>query len=205
MSKRVTRILFVGNSITWHPVKEEIGWLNEWGMAASSKDNDFVHLLMKKVHDSGFKAEYKIAWAVAWERAYWDAVHLVAFKEFLNFKPDIIVVKIGENSSPDKNDEYPYGYYYKKLLDYINPDRKSKIIICTGFWKRGVIDDAVRKIANERGFPLVELNHLDIDDMKAYDTYGNSAPAAHPGDRGMMAIADEIFLKIEPLIRETGA
>nr|HPJ23025.1 hypothetical protein [Clostridia bacterium] len=72
------RILFVGNSITWHPVKEEIGWLNEWGMAASSDDNDYVHITMRKIYERFPGAEYKIAWAVAWEREYWDAVHLVA-------------------------------------------------------------------------------------------------------------------------------
>ena len=194
MNKKVTRILFVGNSITWHPVKEEIGWLNEWGMAASSEDNDYVHLLMKKIHSGGFKAEYKIAWAVAWEREYWDAVHLVAFKEFLNFKPDIIVVKIGENSTPSKNEEYPYKKYYEKLIDYLNPQDKSKIIVCTGFWKRGVIDEAVRLVAVERDYPMVELNHLDENpELKAYDIYGHKGAGHHPGDLGMKAIADEIW------------
>lgn len=201
MNKKATRILFVGNSITWHPVKEEIGWLNEWGMAASSKDNDFVHLLIKKAHDSGFSAEFKIAWAVAWEREYWDAIHLVAFKEFLNFKPDIIVVKIGENSAPAKNVEYPYKKYYEKLLDYLNPQEKSKIIVCTGFWKRGVIDDAVRLVAAERNYPMVELNHLDEDPkLKAYDIYGHEGPGHHPGDKGMAAIADEIFVKLKEIL-----
>lgn len=194
------RVLFVGNSITWHPVKKEIGWLNEWGMAASSEDADFVHLVMKKVRSIHPGAEHKIAWAVAWEREYWDEVHLVAFREFLHFKPDIIIMKIGENSSPENNEEYQYETYYKKLIDYINPNNESKMIVCTGFWKRGVLDDAVRKTAAERGYPLVELNHLDTDEMKAYDTYGNTAPSHHPGDKGMTAIADAILDELKHLL-----
>jgi hypothetical protein len=194
------RILFVGNSITWHPVKEEIGWLNEWGMAASSKENDFVHLVMDKVRTAHPDAEYKIAWAVAWEREYWDSVHLVAFREFRNFKADIIIVKINENVTVDNNDEYPYSMYYRKLIDYLNPSNKAKFVLCTGFWKKGILDSIVRNIANDNGYPLVELNHLDTEDMKAHDTYGNSPPANHPGDRGMKAIADCIWIELEHLM-----
>lgn len=194
------RILFIGNSITWHPVKEEIGWMHEWGMAASSEENDYVHTLMRKVNGICSGAEHKIAWAVAWEREYHDAVHLVAFREFLNFKSDIIIVKIGENVNITKNDKYPYEPHFKRLLEYLNPGGEAKMILCTGFWKRGVIDDVVRKTAEEKNYPLVELNHLDTDDMKAFDTYGESAPAAHPGDKGMKAIADCIWKELEPLI-----
>jgi hypothetical protein len=194
------RLLFIGNSITWHPVKEEIGWMHEWGMAASSEENDFVHIVMNKVRDVHPEAEYRIAWAVAWEREYWDAVHLVAFREYLNFGADIIIIKINENVTADNNKKYPYNVYYRRLLDYINPDNRAKVILCTGFWKRGVLDRIVREIADENGHSLVELNHLDIDEMKAQDSYGDSAPANHPGDRGMAAIADCIWSKLKDLI-----
>ncbi|MBN1623240.1 MAG: hypothetical protein JW903_02640 [Clostridia bacterium] len=183
------RILFVGNSITWHPVKEEIGWLNEWGMAASSEENDYVHLVMKDVYKQWPDAKYKIAWAVAWEREYWDAIHLVAFREFLNFRPDIIVVKINENVSYKNNEEHPYEHHYEKLLDYLNPNGSAQMIICTGFWKMGIIDDTVRSVAAKRELPLVELNHLDNDEMKAIGLFSHAGVANHPGDRGMAAIA----------------
>jgi hypothetical protein len=183
------RILFVGNSITWHPIKEEIGWLNEWGMAATSEENDYVHLAMKYVHKQWPDAQHKIAWAVAWERAYWDAIHLVAFREFLNFRPDIIVVKINENVSYENNEEHPYEQHYEKLLDYLNPNDRARMILCTGFWKMGIIDDAVRRVAAKRKLPLVELNHLDKDEMKAIGLFTHTGVANHPGDMGMAAIA----------------
>ena len=37
------KILFAGNSITYHAPLAEIGWSGSWGMAATSKENDFVH------------------------------------------------------------------------------------------------------------------------------------------------------------------
>jgi len=194
------KILFVGNSITWHPVKEEIGWMHEWGMAASSEDNDFVHIVMNRVREIHPGATHKVAWAVAWEREYWDTVHLVAFKEFINFQPDVIIVKINENVTEARNDEYPYKHYYNKLLEYINPIGSSKLILCTGFWKKGTLDDAVKEIAVENNYPVVELNHLDTDEMKAFDTYGDLPPAGHPGDKGMAAIADAVWYELKKMI-----
>ncbi|HPQ48045.1 MAG TPA: hypothetical protein PLP30_11795 [Clostridia bacterium] len=195
------RILFVGNSITWHPVKEEIGWLNEWGMAASSDDNDYVHITMRKIYERFPGAEYKIAWAVAWEREYWDAVHLVAFREFLNFKADIIVVKINENVSASNNERHPYKQHYEKLLDYLNPEGVSRMILCTGFWRMGIIDEVVRSVAMERQLPLVELNHLDRDEMKAIGLFEHKGVANHPGDRGMQEIAELVAMKVIGLLK----
>ena len=43
------RILFVGNSITKHAPKPSIGWNRDCGMAASSIEHDYVHLIVKKI------------------------------------------------------------------------------------------------------------------------------------------------------------
>ena len=40
-------ILFIGNSITYHGICSY--WFGSWGMASSSRDNDFVHLVVKKL------------------------------------------------------------------------------------------------------------------------------------------------------------
>ena len=46
-AKKGPRVLFVGNSITLHGPSPKIGWTNNWGMAATARDKDYVHLLQK--------------------------------------------------------------------------------------------------------------------------------------------------------------
>ena len=39
------KILFLGNSITRHGPSQAVGWSGDWGMAASAREKDFVHLV----------------------------------------------------------------------------------------------------------------------------------------------------------------
>ncbi len=64
------KILFVGNSITRHTPKVEIGWPYDWGMAASAAEKDYVHLVMKKVREIRPDAEYMTIQVAGWEREY---------------------------------------------------------------------------------------------------------------------------------------
>ena len=47
------RLLIVGNSITRHGPKKDIGWDGDWGMAADSPDKDYVHILQRKLEENG--------------------------------------------------------------------------------------------------------------------------------------------------------
>lgn len=51
------KILFVGNSMTYHGKNVSIGWNNEWGMAASAKEKDYVHRLCDMLSESGINTD----------------------------------------------------------------------------------------------------------------------------------------------------
>ena len=91
------RILFLGNSITLHGPAPAIGWLGNWGMAASSEEKDYVHLLTSSIARlSGKRPEIQVANIADFERNY-EAYDRARFKKHFDFKADIVVVAIGEN------------------------------------------------------------------------------------------------------------
>ena len=47
-SAPVRHILFIGDSITHHAPAPHLGWSGDWGMAASSRDSDYVHRLVAR-------------------------------------------------------------------------------------------------------------------------------------------------------------
>ncbi|MBN2558148.1 MAG: SGNH/GDSL hydrolase family protein [Clostridia bacterium] len=206
MQKKELRILFVGNSITWHPVKQEIGWNHEWGMAASSEKCDYLHLVMREIKKIAPMCVYKIAWVVQWEQEYWIESNLEAHIDAAEFKPDVIILKIGENVFQKYNNAHPFHIYFKKLIDFLNPEDKARVLVATSFWKAGVVDEAMRKIAVERKYPLVELGGFgDSDDMKAKGLFEHKGVGNHPGDRGMEAIANAILGPLKSIIGEISA
>ena len=82
------KILFVGNSITLHGVKPDIGWHWLWGMAASAKEKDYVHQTMRMAREIAPEAGYMIVQAANWERGYWKNEEVL---EDANIAPTITV------------------------------------------------------------------------------------------------------------------
>ena len=195
--KNGKRILVVGNSMLLHAPLEKIGWSGEWGMAASCKENDFVHRLMQKASDSPFC----ICQMSSWEREYKKGSTLPqAYKAARSFSADIIVIRLIENCPRIDFDNEIFKTRLDQLLSYLNPSGKAKIILTTGFWRHPG-DAAIAEYARERGFPCVTLGDLGEDDaMKAIGLFEHKGVANHPGDLGMKGIADRIFAELEKLL-----
>ena len=100
------RIMFAGNSITLHGVKEDIGWEHEWGMAASKKENDYVHLVMSDVQKSDSDASFCICQVANWEVHYKNGSSVYDMYDVArDFKADIIIIRFVENCSVDGFEE----------------------------------------------------------------------------------------------------
>ena len=128
------RVLFVGNSITRHGPKPDIGWPWDWGMAASSIENDYVHLFMRMLKCLIPGASHRIAQAASWERAYWQGADVLReFESALTPGNDLIVVRIGENILPEDMEKYPLEPAFEEMLRFFG--KNGGRLLMTGlFW-----------------------------------------------------------------------
>ena len=195
------RVMFVGNSITLHGVKEDIGWYNEWGMAASAQEKDYVHCLMADIQKINADAAFCICQVAVWETQYDHGTDTHSYyKMAKEFDADIIVMRFIENCPYDGFQADVFKKELGELLAYLNNTGKAKMIITTGFWRHPG-DVAICEFAKENGLPLVELGDLGEDDrMKAIGLFEHSGVANHPGDLGMKKIAERIFEQLKMLL-----
>ncbi len=66
------KVLFLGNSITLHEPAPAIGWNNAWGMAASAREKDYVHILLSHLREQYGKVGYCICNVGEWEQKHTD-------------------------------------------------------------------------------------------------------------------------------------
>ena len=192
------RVLFVGNSITRHGAAPQIGWYNDCGMAASSKEKDYVHQLIAKIDAAKEDAAYCICQVAEWERKYKEGTEKLhsLFEGAHAFAADIIILRFIENCSFDGWDSDIFKAELEKLIAYFDPDKKAKVIITNGFWHH-CGDQAIKEFAEANNIPFVELGDLgELDEMKAVGLFEHSGVAAHPGDLGMEKIAERIYDKL---------
>jgi len=196
------RIMFVGNSITLHGIAPAIGWNLECGMAASSQENDYVHIIMDKVNHLKADSAFCICQVAEWEREYKNGTQKHGlFENACDFNADIIIARFIENCPANNFESEKFKTELDALLSYLNKSGKAKIIITTGFWRHPG-DSAIIEYATEKNLPLIELGDLgEMDEMKAIGLFEHSGVANHPGDLGMKHIAERIFDEIKRLIK----
>ena len=197
------KVMFVGNSITRHGIKEDIGWFWDHGMAASSKDKDYVHQLISKITPVHSDAAFCICQVAEWETKYKTGENVLPlFESARAFDADIIVVRFVENCRVPETPEDAeiFKAEFAKLLDYLTPSGKAKFVTTTGFW-RHPLDEKICEVASQKNSPIVELGDLGEDDkMKAVGLFEHEGVAAHPGDLGMQTIAERIFEKLKDIL-----
>lgn len=186
-----TRILVVGNSITRHGPKADIGWERDWGMAASAPERDFVHRLYTKIKESGKDVFMRISQCADWEVNIADGNYFLIKKADKDFGADVIVFRLGENVSEENKPLFKTEA--EKFIAYLKGEN-VKMIFTTCFWKNEIVDDSIRELAEEYNSPLVELGDLgDDSEMRATGQFEHTGVAAHPSDKGMENIAERIY------------
>lgn len=181
------KILVVGNSITRHGPKPEIGWDRDWGMAASAPEKDYAHLLYAKLHEAGVSSYMMIRQASGWEIGYLNDDVLDKFAQERAFDADIVIYRLGENVKKEMKSAFRENL--ELFINHICP--RGKVIFTTCFWKNEIVDDGIRDLAATRGERCVDIQCED-EAQTAIGLFAHKGVAMHPGDKGMEMIASRV-------------
>lgn len=202
LALKADRILFLGNSITFHGPSQAVDWAGNWGMAASAAENDYVHLVTNAIAErTGRKPEMLAANVADFERNFGTYDIDSKLKEPLAFKPDIVVVAIGENVPPLSSEESKAQFKasFLNLLKALKHSGEPKLFVRSCFWADTAKDEIMREDCETVGGVFVDLGGLDKDESnyaRSERSYKHEGVAAHPGDKGMKAIADALLKAI---------
>ena len=193
------RVAFIGNSITLHNPKEEIGWYGSWGMAASSEENDYLHIIMSKIREKYPEASYCILSGALWERNYITLDLEESYHEAKDFKPDIIVTAITANIPKDQFEILAFKVAMKKLHDYLVDGREGiKIYQCSSFFNNQLKTQGIKEYCEENGVKYIFISDIVEDRSNcAFDKFEHGGVGGHPGDKGMKIMAERFLAEIE--------
>lgn len=188
-------VLFIGNSITRHEPKKEIGWDNDWGMAASAKEKDYVHVAVSLLDEKFGKVNYCIANCGGWELNYFKDEIIDEWRLAKDFNADIVVIRIGENiwQSRDKFAEHPVTPHFRKMVEYFTANSSAQVVVTGLFWENKELEGVIEQVASDLKATFVPLNDLGSNNENmAIGQFWHDGVAIHPNDKGMAKIAQRI-------------
>lgn len=201
-----------GNSVTCNAYPNPEGiWWSSWGMAATSQDKDYVHIVGSWLESQvPEKVNVVIADLKPWEVAGNRNSILFQYDALLNDNTDLITIQTGENITDNKGN---LEGDYDALISYIKAKAPNAQILMVGelLWPSEDIEAAKRAVCAKRGITFVEPGEFLAGYEESYRsaigtlvtgndgnqyTIQNEIVAAHPNDEGMAKIAQLIISSI---------
>jgi Tol biopolymer transport system component len=197
------RILFLGNSITLHGPLPSIGWSGNWGMAASAEEKDYVHLLTAEIaRASQATPSTRVKNLAEFERQYETFDGASNLTSEFGFNADIIIIAVGENVPALDSDaaKAKYAAAFARLLAQLKQRGHPSIFVRSCFWPDPSKDEIMKQASAAAGATFIDIAALGRDEANAARSerkIEHAGVAAHPGDKGMKAIADAIWAAIQ--------
>lgn len=191
-----SKVLILGNSITYAPTDPNLGWNCACGMAASKPDSDYVHLLTRNFKAINEKNTVTAKNIAAFERGYLTYDFDAELKALRDAKPDLVIIRIGENVQQDNFDAAAFEKRYTDLIAYLKTDNDKLTILAVGsFWGNDAVDGIMKKHSD-----FITLKPLGLDMSNyAWGLFPDHGVQSHPGDKGMRNIGNTIWVKIQSM------
>ena len=194
-------MLILGNSISIHGICDY--WWGEWGMASSTKEKDYVHLLAGKMAQH-FNINFDTINFASWEYNSHDRteVLLTINSVFNSKKYDYVIIQLGENVTNATTLEKDLN----EMIKFIKSHNSSvKIAVVGNFWSKTQVDKAKIKACGKSMIPYIDLTLIQNEDYYAKIgtiVFGQDGKkhkiehegvARHPNDLAMEYIANNLF------------
>ena len=220
-AEKPVKILVIGNSITQHAPSASLGWLGNWGMAATEPSKDYVHQLLAKALAVNPNVELHCVNISSYEKYFYDWTQVTTdFSKYVDYDADIIIstfganVKNGSNEGDDgfENDKTFTKEHYKAIVDHFNPNGDAKIIAGVTTLTNTEISTVIEQAAREYGYSFVDMSDLTGDEYTAKyyaeelkAKFGvatiNDGVLKHPGNDGMQEMADRLWTALSPMVK----
>lgn len=184
------RLLVIGNSLALHGAWPALGWDGNWGMAASSEQNDFSHILAGLMG-----ADLEVRSIAPLEREAGSLpTWLPNAQANAGRTADVLVIKAGDNVVDPVAFESALGVY-------IDTVRGPARLVCVGTWypKAFDVDAVIARVCTARGGRFVRIVDLFGDQRmhaSSERVFASGVVGSHPGDAGMRAIAERVYAEM---------
>lgn len=184
-----TKGVFIGNSITFSPANPSVGWDHASGMAASSAQTDYAHIVGEALH---LWAPSYINFA-ALERD--PAANLARIAELTAGIDHLtaVTIQLGDNVAPDRLADFQPAY--EALLDAAS---RGRTLVCVStWWELWAKDTMIKEACEARGGTYVSIGDIRYDpgnrDRFEGPQYADPSIQDHPHDWSMARIAERVL------------
>ncbi len=190
-------VVILGNSITYAPENPAIGWNANWGMAATVQDSDYVHILTRYLKAKSPGSVVNIKNISAFERDASNYSFDVNLKDLRDLKPDLLILRIGENVPADVNMQV-FEERYTALINYFKAANPNMVVLSAGSVWSANLDPVMEKHP-----PYVLFSNMGgITGSFSFGLFANPGVALHPSNQGMRYIANTLWNKISKFTAE---
>ena len=186
------RLLVLGNSITYHAPTPSRGWNGDWGMAASSEENDFVHLTAAALHVPITRFN-----VLSLETTPSTASEVIKNVSGGVDDTTAVILELGDNVPQNAKAIADFQAALRQLISSTRPRRS---LACTStFWHHESIDDVIKRECVSGGGQFVyigDIRHESGNTDSQNNTFTDPIVAGHPQNWGMREISRRLVVKI---------
>ena len=206
-------VLCVGNSLLHHTPCIDIFWEGDWGMAASCKENDYYHILQRRLCGKYPEIEfnfrengsYLIEQAIRKDenKDYTEVLDKLFGESLKAMIPDIVTLQFGDNCPHHETSDTAFANGLIQTVRYFQKYNPNVVTILCLTWYGEMIDSkhiGTLIASRETEMPFVNLTQFFKPENQALGLFRHNGVQNHPGDRGMWLIAEEYTTAISKII-----